>query len=250
MLRGGQIEIEEPHERVEIFRLAIHLLVGARNVSASGSEAGYVAASRSICAESSPSFRPARIQSFVCASRAGAFCIFAGADVGACELEKFFESAPDSVCSRPRRASRARSRSPGAQKAFAEESEERGVLFIGSKGLEKRDRAFGITFAKLGFCEKQRAGAVVGQKPVGPAEILQRFVQAAAGLRQLSCAEEATRGKIGVTQLLGEFAKDDVPRGIFRVEERHAFVARQRFDIALLLRGKVRRQRRTVRWLL
>ena len=41
-------------------------------------------------------------------------------------------------------------------------------------------------------------------------------------------------------QFFREFAQHDVPRRAFRIEQRHAFIARQRFHAALLLQEKLR----------
>ena len=41
-------------------------------------------------------------------------------------------------------------------------------------------------------------------------------------------------------QFFGQLAQRQMPRAIFRIQQRHAFVARQRFDTALLLQEKRR----------
>ena len=72
-----------------------------------------------------------------------------------------------------------------------------------------------------------------------PAKIFERFIQPAAGLGQLPRAEKTARGKIGVPQPFREFAQNHVPRWIFRIEQRHAFIARERLDTALMLQEKL-----------
>ena len=71
---------------------------------------------------------------------------------------------------------------------------------------------------------------------MGAAKIFESFIEAACGLRQLAGAKKTARGKVGVPQALGEFAQRHMPREVFRIEQRHAFVAGQRLDIALLLK--------------
>ena len=122
-----------------------------------------------------------------------------------------------------------------AEKRFAEKSQERGVFFIGGNGIEKLDAAFGVTFAQARFGEEQSAGAIVGRELVGAVKIFDGFIEAAGGLGELAGAKIAASGEIAMAEAFGEFAEDHMAAGIFRVEQRDAFIAGERFDIASLL---------------
>src|SRR5690242_10771130 len=121
------------------------------------------------------------------------------------------------------------------QKAFAEEREECGVLFVGRKRFEKLDGAFGVALAKPRLGEQKRAGTVVRCKPVGIFKIFDGLIERAGGLRELAGANKAARRKIGMTKAGGELGKSYVARGAIRLEHGHALVAGQRFDAAPLL---------------
>ena len=77
---------------------------------------------------------------------------------------------------------------------------------------------------------------------MSPAEVFERLIEPAGCLRQLSGAQEAARGEVGMLQALGKVAENYVPRDVFGIEERDAFVTRQRIDIALVLKKELRRR--------
>ena len=233
-LSRGEVEIEKPHQRVKVLGLAIQLLVNARHGLGQGNGGG-IGRRQPVQLRGKLCFLarfPHRF--FDLPEKRHGFLIFPRADVPAGNLEKLSKAVGFLlvICLenllRPVQP-------PRSQQPFAEQRQERRVLFARRKRFEQCDGPFGVALSKLRFREQERAGAVLGGYSVSAPEIFGRQIQASGSQRQLAGPQETASGKVGMAEFFRQFAQSRVPVRILGIEKRDAFAAGQGFDIAPML---------------
>ncbi len=182
---GGEVQIEEPHEHVEVLRFAIHLLVDPRGGFGQrqrrrmgGRQAVDLGHEFGIFPGGAQPFGEMREQR-------GGFGVLGGADIGSGNLEELrkgarfffvmgFEDVPRLV------------QTPGLHQGLSEQRQECRVLLGGGQRLQGVHGSLGIALADLGLGQKQGAGAVCREKPMGPSEVVQSLIGCSRCLQELS----------------------------------------------------------------